>query len=90
MLPVVRVLRHLLHLRAVARRVIHLLNLPSGGGRSWILGLVLLAIGRSESVQNYIKRIVGRFKQEFAANRGEDKQDDSSAVKQFARDRGLA
>lgn len=39
---------------------------------------------------NYIKRIVSRFKQELAANRGEDKQDDSSAVKQFARDRGLA
>ena len=39
---------------------------------------------------NYIKRIVSRFKQEFAANRGEDKQGNLSAVKQFARDRGLA
>ncbi len=39
---------------------------------------------------NYIKRIVSQFKQELAANKGEDKQDDSSAVKQFARDRGLA
>ena len=39
---------------------------------------------------NYIKRIVSRFKQELAANRGEDKQGNLSAVKQFARDRGLA
>ena len=39
---------------------------------------------------NYIWMIVQRFKREFAANKGKDKQDDSSAVKQFARDRGLA